>query len=109
MIFVDPFLSILLSGWIIVGAFKLTKKGIKELTDTNPINSIIMENLRSDIFKLEHVIGVHDLKIRVSSKILFLEVHISVEDHISVVHANEIIKSVRSMSQKVFLMYEVEY
>ena len=108
VIFVDPILSILLSGWIIAGALKLTKKGIKELTDTNPISTIILEELRIDIFKLEHVIGVHDLKIRVSSKLLFLEVHISVEDHISVVHANEIIKSIRTMSQKVFPAYEVE-
>ncbi len=108
VIFFDPILSILLSIWIIVGAFKLTKKGIKDLTDTNPISSSIMENLRSDIFKLEHVIGVHDLKIRVVSKILFLEVHISVEDHISVIHANEIIKSIRNMSEKVFPVYEVE-
>ncbi len=108
VIFVDLILSIILSSWIIVGALKLTKKGIKELTDTNPISSIILEGLRSDIFKLEHVIGVHDIKIRVSSKLLFLEVHLSVEDHISVVHANKIIKSIRTMSQKVFPIYEVD-
>lgn len=106
--FVDPILSILLSIWIIIGALKLTKKGIKELTDTNPINSIIIEGLRIDIFKLEHVIGIHDLKIRASGKILFLEVYISVEDHISIIHANEIIKSIRTMSQKIFPFYEVE-
>ncbi len=106
--FVDPILSILLSIWIIIGALKLTKRGIKELTDTNPINSIIIEDLRRDIFRLEHVIGIHDLKIRASGKILFIEVYISVEDHISIIHANEIIKSIRTMSQKIFPFYEVE-
>jgi len=106
--FIDPILSIILSVWIIIGAFKLAKKGIKELSDTNPISLITLEGIRKELFLLEHVIGVHELKTRVSGKTLFLEIHLSVEDHISVVHANEIIKSIRSMSDKIFLFYEVE-
>ncbi|MFX1365902.1 MAG: cation diffusion facilitator family transporter [Promethearchaeota archaeon] len=104
----DPIFSIALSIWIITGAVKLARDGIKELTDTNPVNLIIIEDLRQKIFVLEHVIGVHDIKIRTSGKTLFLEVHLSVEDHISIVHANEIIKSIRSMSEKLFPLYEVE-
>ncbi len=107
-IFVDPILSIILSVWIISGAVKLARNGIKELTDTNPINLIIIEELREKIFKLEHVVGLHNIKIRTSGKILFLEVHLSVEDHISIVHANEIIKSIRTLSKKIFPLYEVE-
>lgn len=106
--FIDPILSIVLSVWIISGAVKLARDGIKELTDTNPVNLIIIEDLRQKIFRLEHVVGVHDIKIRSSGKTLFLEVHLSVEDHISIVHANEIIKSIRNMSEKVFPLYEVE-
>ncbi|MFW9989092.1 MAG: cation diffusion facilitator family transporter [Candidatus Odinarchaeota archaeon] len=106
--FIDPVLSIVLSIWIITGAVKLAIEGTKELTDTNPVNIIIIENLRQKIFQLEHVIGVHDIKIRTSGITLFLEVHLSVEDHISIVHANEIIKSIRNMSEKMFPLYEVE-
>ena len=106
--FVDPVLSIILSIWIIFGAFKLAKTGVKELTDTNPINLLIIEELRQKIFVLDHVIGVHDIKIRTSGKSLFLEVHLSVEDHISIVHANEIIKAIRTMSEKIFPLYEVD-
>jgi len=108
IIFIDPILSIVLSVWIIIGALKLAKGGVKELTDTNPISTIIIEELRQKIFLLEHVVGIHDIKIRTSSKALFLEVHLSVEDHISIVHANEITKSIRSMSEKIFPLYEVE-
>ncbi|MFX1312035.1 MAG: cation diffusion facilitator family transporter [Promethearchaeota archaeon] len=108
IIFIDSIFSILLSIWIIFGAFKLAKVGIQELIDTNPINSLIIEELRQKIFLLEHVIGVIDIKIRTSGKILFLEVFVLVEDHISIVHANEIIKSIRNMSQKKFPLYEVE-
>ena len=108
IVFIDPILSIILSIWIIFGAIKLAKGGIKELTDTNPISSIIIENLRQDIFTLEHVVGVHNLKVRVSGKTLFLEVNLSVEDHISIVHANEIIKAIRNSSNKAFPFYRVE-
>ncbi|MFX1531770.1 MAG: cation diffusion facilitator family transporter [Promethearchaeota archaeon] len=108
IIFLDPILSILLSCWIITGAFKLTKEGVKELTDTNPVSTIVVEELRQEIFALEHVVGVHDIKMRVSGKIMFLEVHLSVEDHITIVHANEITTSIRNMSKKFFPIYEVE-
>ncbi|MHA2180232.1 MAG: cation diffusion facilitator family transporter, partial [Promethearchaeota archaeon] len=108
IIFLDPILSIVLSFWIIFGAIKLARGGIKELTDTNPVSSITIETLRQEIFALEHVVGVHDLKVRVSGKTLFLEVHLSVEDHISIVHANEITKTIRNMSNKVFPSYQVE-
>ncbi|MHA2391671.1 MAG: cation diffusion facilitator family transporter [Promethearchaeota archaeon] len=108
IIILDPILSIALSVWIIYGALKLAKGGVKELTDTNPVSSIIIEKLRQEIFGLEHVVGLHDLKIRASGKILYIEVHISVEDHISIVHANEIIKSIRNISERNFPLYEVE-
>jgi len=108
VIFLDPILSIVLSVWIIIGAFKLAKVGVKELIDTNPISSIIVEKLRQEMFALEHVVGVHDIKMRVSGKTLFLEVHLSVEDHISIIHANEIMTSIRTMSKKIFPLYDVE-
>ncbi|TFG22803.1 MAG: cation transporter [Promethearchaeota archaeon] len=107
-VFLDPFFSIVLSVWIIIGAVILTKKGVKDLTDINPIDSLILEDIRQNIFKLEHVIGVKDLRIRASGKNLFLETNISVEDHISVIHAHEITKSIRAMSQVFFPNYNVE-
>ncbi len=108
IIFLDPIFSIVLSVWIIISALKLAKRGVKELTDTNPVNKFIIEDLRNNIFVLEHVVGINDIKIRTTGKIMFLEVHLLVEDHISIVHANEIIKSIRSMSEKLFPSYEVE-
>jgi len=108
LVFIDPILSIILSAWIIYGAFKLAKEGVKELSDTNPVSSILIEELRQEIFGLEHVIGVHNIKLRGSGKTLFLEVHLSVEDHITIIHANEIITSIRNMSNKFFPLYDVE-
>jgi len=104
----DPFISIALSIWIIIGAYKLTKEGIKDLSDINPINPLILEEMRLKIFDLEHVIAVNDLKIRASGSNLFLEVNLSVEDHISVVHAHEVTKSIRSMGRIYFPVYNVE-
>jgi len=106
--FLDLIFSIILSFWIIYGALKLIKKSIKDLTDENPINSLMLEELRENIFYLDHVNGVEDIKVRASANKLFLEVKLSVEDHISVVHANEITKSIRSISKELIPFYNIE-
>lgn len=104
----DIFFSIILSIWIIIGAFKLTKRGINELSDTNPVNIMVIEELRQKIINLEHVINIEDIKIRAYGTHLFLEVHLLVEDHISIVHAHEITKSIKSIGKDYFPPYEVE-
>jgi len=106
--FLDPFFSIALAIWIITNSIILSREGIKNLLDENPINSIILEEIKLSVFNLDHVNGVEDLKVRFSGNTLFLEVRLSVEDHISVVHANEITKSIRTLSKKYFPSYNVE-
>jgi divalent metal cation (Fe/Co/Zn/Cd) transporter len=86
----------------------LSREGIKNLLDENPINSVILEEIRLSVFNLDHVNRVEDLKVRFSGNMLFLEIRLSVEDHISVVHANEITKSIRTLSKKYFPSYNVE-
>lgn len=108
IIYLDAFFSIVLSVFIIIGAIKLVKNGINDLTDINPINILILEEIRQNIFNLEHVNGIEDLKIRASGPNLFLEAHLSVEDHISVVHAHDITKSIRIMGKNFFPNYNVE-
>ena len=108
MIYFDPILSIVISTWIIIGAVLLAKKGIKDLTDINPVNPIILEEIRNSIFSIEHVNGIEDLKVRATGAKMFLEVHLSVEDHISVIHAHKITKSIRTLGTRFFPHYEVE-
>jgi len=106
--FLDPFFSIALAIWIITNSIILSREGIKNLLDENPINSVILEEIKLSVFNLDHVNGVEDLKVRFSGNTLFLEIRLSVEDHISVVHANEITKSIRTLSKKYFPSYNVE-
>ena len=106
--FLDPFFSIALAIWIITNSIILSREGIKNLLDENPINSVILEEIRLGVYNLDHVNGVEDLKVRFSGNTLFLEIRLSVEDHISVVHANEITKSIRTLSKKYFPSYIVE-
>ena len=106
--FLDPFFSISLCIWIILSSIKLSKEGIDNLVDTNPISSLIIEEMRQHIFNLDHVNAVEDLKVRVSGNTLFLEVHLSVEDHISIVHADEIDKAIHALSKRIFSTYNVE-
>jgi cation diffusion facilitator family transporter len=106
--FLDPYFSIALSIWIIFSAIRLSVNGIKDLIDVNPINPFVLEEIKQKIFQLDHVNAVEDLKVRASGNILFLEVHLSVEDHISIVHANEITKAINSLSKKYIPYYNVE-
>jgi len=106
--FLDPFFSIGLSIWIIFTAFKLSKEGIKDLIDENPISYLILEEIKEKVFNLDHVNGVEELKVRIGGNTLFLDVRLSVEDHISVIHANDITKAIRSMSKNYFPSYKVE-
>ncbi|MFW9770876.1 MAG: cation diffusion facilitator family transporter [Candidatus Thorarchaeota archaeon] len=106
--FLDPVFSIVLSIWIILSAIILLRKGIIDLADVNPISSHIIEEIREKIFKLEHVNAVEDLKVRASGNQLFIDVRLSVEDHISIVHANEITKAISSMCKSYFPPYKVE-
>jgi len=75
--FLDILFSIAISIWIIIGAFKLTKHGINDLSDINPINTLVLEDIRQKIFLLEHVNAIEDIKIRAYGRKLFLEVHLS--------------------------------
>jgi cation diffusion facilitator family transporter len=106
--FLDPYFSIAISILIIISSFILTKEGIKDLIDVNPVNSLIIEEIKLSVFNLDHVNGVEELKVRFSGNTLFLEVRLSVEDHISVVHANDITKAIRALSNKYFPSYNVE-
>jgi cation diffusion facilitator family transporter len=106
--YLDPYISIIISIWIVYTAIKLVREGIRVLVDVNPIDALILEDMKLEIFKIEHVNGVEDLKIRASNKILFIEIQLSVEDHISIVHANEIIKIIRAMGKNFFPSYNVE-
>ena len=103
-----PIFSIIVSIWIIFSAAILLKKGIIDLTDVNPINSYIVEEIKQKIFQLEHVNAVEDLKVRGSGNELFIDVRLSVEDHISIIHANDITKAISSMSKLYFPHYKVE-
>ncbi|MGB5912932.1 MAG: cation diffusion facilitator family transporter [Promethearchaeia archaeon] len=106
--FLDPLFSIILSIWIIFSSAFLLKKGITNLADVNPISPYIIEEIKQKIFHLEHVNAVDDIKIRASGDELFIDVRLSVEDHISIIHANEITKAISSMSKSYFPPYKVE-
>lgn len=106
--YLDPYFSVALSIFIIYGAIKLLIEGIGNLIDVNPISALILEEMKQNIFNLDHVNGVEELKVRATGNILFLEVRLSVEDHISIIHANQIIKAIRAMTKKYIPFYNVE-
>jgi cation diffusion facilitator family transporter len=109
LVYLDPYFSIILSIIIIISAIKLAREGIQNLIDVNPIDELVIEEIRLSIFNLEHVNGVEEIKLRKSGgNNLYLIIRISVEDHISVNHANEITQTIRTMVSRYFPDFSVE-
>lgn len=108
IVFLDPIFSIIVSSIIIISAINLSKEGINDLTDVNPIDPLLIEEIKKKIFNLEHVNGVMDLKIRALRNKLFLQVILRVEDHISIIHADEITKKIRILVRDYLPKYDVE-
>ncbi len=104
----DPIISIIISIWIIRGASKLSKEGVDNLMDVNPINRYVMEEFRSKIFDIKYVNGVEELKLRSDNDKLFIDLILSVEDHISIARANEIPNEVKSLAKKLAPNYDIE-
>ncbi|KON27621.1 hypothetical protein AC481_04375 [miscellaneous Crenarchaeota group archaeon SMTZ-80] len=75
------------------------------ITFLDPLFSIILSIwiIFSSAFLLKK-----GIKIRASGDELFIDVRLSVEDHISIIHANEITKAISSMSKSYFPPYQVE-
>ncbi len=105
----DIFFSIIISGIIIAQSIKLIKKGIDELIDINPIDSKILLELKKDIFSIDHVNGVKEVKARASGSKLYLDIKINVEDHISIIHANRIMHIIKDLTENYFPEYEIEH
>jgi len=108
IIFLDPIFSIIVSFIIIVSALRLTKEGIDDLIDVNPVNTMVIKILKQEISNLEHVNDLIDLRIRGSGNKIFLEVNLAVEDHISIIHANEISKAIKRMAESNIPNYNIE-
>ncbi|MFO8020454.1 MAG: cation diffusion facilitator family transporter [Promethearchaeia archaeon] len=106
--FLDPYFGIGLAVFIIYSSIKLSKEGINELSDANPLNTMIVNELITFMNKIDHVKEVDDIKARTSGRKLFVEVILSVEEHIPMAYADRINKSINSMTKKLFPVYEVE-
>ncbi len=105
----DPFFSLGLSIWIIASAIGLAKDGVKELVDTNPIDPGTIATIQAVILDVEHVFAVNNVRIRQTGQELFFEIEVVVEDHISVIHAQEVKTAIRSIGHKYLGAYEVNY
>jgi len=108
IIFFDPIFSITIALIIVYTALRLTKEGIDNLLDINPVSPVLIEEIKERISNLKHVNDINQFRIRASGNKLFIEVHLRVEDHISIVHADEITKAIRRLVEFYFPKYDTE-
>ncbi|TXT66707.1 MAG: conserved membrane protein of unknown function [Promethearchaeota archaeon] len=104
----DPYFSITLSIIIIITALNILKQGIDGLIDVNPLSAKLILELKERILSLPHVNAVYDVKVRSAGNTLFVEVHLAVEDFISIAQAEDISKVIRPMIKRFFPTYDVE-
>ncbi|MGM0470337.1 MAG: cation diffusion facilitator family transporter, partial [Promethearchaeati archaeon] len=106
--YLDPIFSLILAIIIIFTSLKLIKDGINNLLDVNPVRPKLIEEIKAIIKNLQNVNEINQFRIRASGNKLFIEVNLRVEDHISIVHADEITKAIRRLVQFYFPKYDTE-
>ena len=79
----DPFVSVLIGGFILYNAWSILKQTIHILLESTPEN-INMDSMVSDLQKVDGVLGVHDLHVwSISENLRMLSAHVVI-DNISV-------------------------
>ncbi len=79
----DPFVSVLIGGFIFYNAWSILKQTIHILLESTPEN-INMDSMVSDLQKVDGVLGVHDLHVwSISENLRMLSAHVVI-DNISV-------------------------
>ncbi len=86
---IDPYVGLLMSGFILYTGFKAAKETIDPLLGTPPEKELI-EELHKTILSFEGFIGIHDLIVHnYGPGRVFASVHIEVPVDIDIVHCHE--------------------
>ena len=103
---VDGLATILISCYILYSAYEIAVESVQSLLDhelpTDDINRII-----TIVNNTEHVLGMHDLRTRQSGYMKFIQLHIELEDGITLYKAHDIADKVEENLLRVFTNTDV--
>ncbi len=86
----DPIMAVLVAANILWSGWKLMKTSVLGLMDTAPDQSIIDAIAQVITNEGNGALEAHDLRVRISGPITFVEFHLVVDGNLSVNHAHEI-------------------
>ncbi len=98
---VDPVFALAISFYILTYAWSIFKKALDMLMDRELLDDE-REKIETLILNHAEVLGVHDLRTRVSGPDLFIQFHLELDGHISLAHSYEIAEEV---DQKICVLY----
>ncbi|UJS17681.1 MAG: cation diffusion facilitator family transporter [Candidatus Jettenia sp.] len=90
----DDIAAILISFWIIYAGYKIGVQNIDYLMGKQP-ESNIMEEIKRKSEAVSGVIGIHDVRAHYVGHYIHVEIHISLDQHLTLTQAHDIGKNVQ--------------
>ncbi|USD40927.1 CDF family cation-efflux transporter FieF [Vibrio sp. SCSIO 43135] len=85
----DAVFAVAIGIFILYSAFKMVSEAIQTLLDRK-LPDEELQQIREDCLSVEGVLGVHQLRTRMSGPVRFIQLHLELEDHIPLIEAHRI-------------------
>ncbi|MCW8333918.1 CDF family cation-efflux transporter FieF [Vibrio paucivorans] len=85
----DAVFAVAIGIFILYSAFKMVSEAIQTLLDRK-LPDEELKQIREDCLSIEGVLGVHQLRTRMSGPVRFIQLHLELEDHIPLIEAHRI-------------------
>lgn len=97
---IDNGMAILISFWIIYSGYKIGAENIDYLMGKQP-ESAIMEEIKRKAEGVSGVIGIHDVRAHYVGNYIHVEIHITLDQHLTLTKAHEIGKNVQKAVENI--------
>jgi cation diffusion facilitator family transporter len=95
----DAYAALLVSFFIVKVGIDIVAKTVPEFTDAAP-SSEVLKNIEKCAVSVPGVIGAHDLRVRVSGGAYQMEIHILIDQHLTILQGHRIAKAVEKCIQE---------
>ena len=91
----DPIIALLAAFYILYSAFHLAKKSIHSLLDRE-LDIETQQEIGKIALAQNKVLGLHDLRTRDSGKTIFIQMHLEMDDHITLFEAHKVADAIEA-------------
>ncbi len=96
----DDIMAILISFWVIYSGYKIGIQNIDYLMGRQP-EAGIMEEIKAKTCAAAGVLGIHDIRAHYVGNYIHVEIHISLNQHLTLTEAHEIGKNVQKAVENI--------